>query len=313
MQPELPIAEYKFTYQVQESFTLPACSGTLWHGIFGRALKELVCVTHMDQCDACMFLYQCDYPYLFRGPRPPDSEIMRNYSTIPLPHIFRFDTMSEQSLATDDHFTISMVLVGSANEKLAVIIRAMYAAGINGLGKKRSQCKLIDVSQIGPQQQAIQLMDEGQITNNALPLIPDIPNTPKQLQLKFLTPYKPSGKTKEPQLDIDRFIMAVVRRISLLQYFYTGKQLEADFRQLKESSTSLSIINPELQWQSYQRYSASHGKTIDTSGWLGNCELNLDDNDCLWPYLYLGQYLGAGKNASMGFGRYSIKITDAEV
>lgn len=308
MQPELPIAEYLFTYQTQNTLNLPSYSGALWHSVFGRALKQLVCVTSMDQCDPCMFLYQCDYPYLFRGPRPPDSDLMRKYPTIPIPHIFRIEDTSEHTLQANEHFSIGMVLTGSANDKLPTIIRAMYAAGIAGLGKQRIPCQLIDVIQTGPQQQPVQLMTNGRFTGQAQAIISETPAIPTQVQLQYLTPYKPSGSAKTQKVDIVRFIMAVVRRISLLQYFYTGKQLDADFRQLKASSELLATDNEQLHWHSFQRYSASHGKTIDTSGWLGNYDISLENCGCIWPYLWLGQWLGAGKNASMGFGHYQLTI-----
>jgi hypothetical protein len=308
MQPELPIADYQFTYEAKQKLNVPHYSGALWHGVFGRALKQLVCVTNMDQCDPCMFLYQCDYPYLFRGPRPPDSDLMRKYSTIPVPHIFRVDDTTEHTLQSNQHFSVKMVLTGSANNKLPAIIKAMYAAGIAGLGKQRIECQLIDIMQTGPQQQSDQLMSDGRFTGHAHASIPEASDLPNQVQLEYLTPYKPSGALNTQKIDVTRFIMAVIRRISLLQYFYTGKQLDADFRQLKITSELLSINNEQLHWQHYQRYSASHGKAIDTSGWLGRYNICLENCDCIWPYLWLGQWLGAGKNASMGFGRYQLNI-----
>ena len=306
MQPELPIAEYQFNFQTHKKLTFPDYSGALWHGVFGRALKQLVCVTSLDQCDPCMFLYQCDYPYLFRGPRPPDSDLMRKYPTIPIPHIFRLENTSEHTLQSDEQFNIGMVLTGSANNKLPVIIRAMYAAGLNGLGKQRIPCQLVNVIQTGPQQQPDHLMSDGRFTGNARAIIPVTPSSPKQIQLRFLSLYKQSGTAKSEQIDITRFIMAIIRRISLLQYFYTGKQLDADFRKLKSSAESLSMDYKQLDWHPFQRYSAGHGKIIDTSGWLGSFDICLENNQSIWPYLWLGQWLGVGKNASMGFGHYQL-------
>ena len=308
MQPELPIAEYRFNYQAQATLTLPSYSGALWHGVFGRALKQLVCVAALDQCEPCMFLYQCDYPYLFRGPRPPDSDLMRKYPTIPIPHIFRIENNAQQTIQSGQEFTIGMIVTGSANDKLPVIIRAMYAAGVAGLGKQRIPCQLVNVTQTGPQRQPNHLMENGRLTESSHVIIPETPDSKNQFQLQFQTPYKQSGAAKSKKIDLSRLIMAIIRRISLLQYFYTGKQLDADFRQLKTSSELISITNQQLHWQPFQRYSASHGKTIDTSGWLGSFDINLENNHSIWPYLWLGQWLGVGKNASMGFGKYQLVL-----
>jgi CRISPR/Cas system endoribonuclease Cas6 (RAMP superfamily) len=61
-----------------------------------------------------------------------------------------------------------------------------------------------------------------------------------------------------------------------------------------------------MRWQAGSRYSATHGKSLDTGGWMGHLELDIQGLDELWPYLWLGQWLNVGKNASMGFGRYSV-------
>jgi hypothetical protein len=37
------------------------------------------------ECRRCPLLHQCDYSYLFSGPRPPDAELMCKYGTIPVP------------------------------------------------------------------------------------------------------------------------------------------------------------------------------------------------------------------------------------
>jgi sortase (surface protein transpeptidase) len=99
--------------------------------------------------------------------------------------------------------------------------------------------------------------------------------------------------------------MGIIRRISLLQYFYTDKRLQADFKQLKQQTQQIEIIKQALHWQRGQRFSARSSTTADTSGWMG--QLEIKNNITLWPYLWLGQWLGIGKNASMGFGRYRLE------
>jgi CRISPR/Cas system endoribonuclease Cas6 (RAMP superfamily) len=39
---------------------------------------------------------------------------------------------------------------------------------------------------------------------------------------------------------------------------------------------------------------------------MGNVDIDLSQHQELWAYLYLGQWLGVGKNASMGFGQYRL-------
>jgi len=210
MHPKLPIGEYLFSFQAHNDLTLPGYSSVLWRSVFGRALKQLVCVTGMKQCNQCMFLHQCDYPHLFRGPRPPNSVLMRKYATIPVPHIFRSQTSAETIVRAKQRFSVGIILTGSANDKLSLVYRAMYAAGIAGLGKQRVQCQLVDIVQTGPQQQTSQLLSAGSIDTQAQPGCPTIPNFPGKIRLELITPYKSSGKGREQTLNLSRLIMAVI-------------------------------------------------------------------------------------------------------
>ena len=48
--PVLPLARYRLTFQVETPVHLPAYAGSAWRGVFGRALKRLVCVTREPAC-----------------------------------------------------------------------------------------------------------------------------------------------------------------------------------------------------------------------------------------------------------------------
>ena len=42
-------------------------------------------------------------------------------------------------------------------------------------------------------------------------------------------------------------------------------------------------------------------------GLLGNFEVQSNDIEDFWPYIWLGQWLHAGKGCTMGLGRYVIE------
>ena len=306
MIPEIPISVIKFIYEAIDPVTIPAYSGTLWHSVFGRALRELNCIAPDFDCKQCMLLHQCDYPYLFRRWGPPESEMMRG-KEIPVPHIFRFDHTEEQLIESGAEFAVSLVLAGSASEKIPVIIRAMFSAGMAGLGKNRSRARLQNVSQTGPNSVPITILEQDRILEHAQPKYLNNPNPPQTANITFITPYKPSGNNHPYEINISHFLMAIVRRISLMQYFYTDKRLEADFQHLKTLTETVNVIRTDAEWIRPERpYFAKHGQDVDISGWSGLFEIQIESIQELWPYLFLGQWLGVGKKASMGFGRYGI-------
>jgi CRISPR-associated endoribonuclease Cas6 len=307
--PELPLAEYQFNFQVLQELCLPAFSGSLWHGVFGNALRESVCFNLDWNCQSCAFLHHCDYSLLFSAPLPPETKLMRHYQTIPVPHIIKTETLAAERILPGKILPVRMILIGRANQKLPLIMQVLKKAGLNGLGKNRCQLQLQEVWQLNPN--GLPALMYPALKQELLPPLGSFPLVamPPRVLLRFMSPYKQSGKSSScNSLDLPAFLMAIVRRVSLLQYFYTDKQLHADFKQLKTLSHALIVLDSQLSGQAQQRYSATHRKMLDVSGVLGSLELNLQGMEALWPYLYLGQWLNVGKNASMGFGRYQLLL-----
>jgi len=307
-QPRLPLTLYTFRYIADADFRLGVEPRGLWHGVFGLHLRHNCCVVAAPTCQGCPLLHQCQYSYLFSGPRPPESELMRRYDTIPVPHVFRVDRDDPELIQAGAELAVSLVLVGQANDRLPLVIQTMAAAGQGGLGPRRGQVWLQDVTQQLPGQHPPRLVaGNGRMLEMLPPESPRPPPAPAAVRIRFLSPYKASGQAnRSGGLDIGPFLMALVRRASLLQYFYTGRQLEAPFDRLKAASEQARVLDRVLRRQDASRYAARHGHRVDTGGLIGHLDLDLTGSEALWPYLHLGQWLGVGKNASMGFGCYEL-------
>lgn len=304
--PELPLAEYQFNFQVLQNLWLPEFSGSLWHSVFGYALKSSVCIHHGFTCDNCFLLHSCDYSYLYSTPRPLKTDIMRNYQTIPAPHIIRTEHTKPKLIVAGETLSLRFILIGKANEKLPLIIWSLLKAGSKGIGKSRSKLQLQEVWQLFNHNTGELIYQPNEIKTQPIIKPLTIITMPERLTLEFLTPYRQNDKQfNKDTTDIKKFIMAIIRRVSLLQYFYTEQELNTDFKQLKTLVEQLTI-EAELKNKFYQRYSSKHGKLLNASGVLGQFSLNLNGMDALWEYLYLGQWLNVGKNASMGFGQYQL-------
>ena len=309
-QPRLPLALYVFRYIADADFHLGVDPRGLWHSVFGLHLRKQCCVVRAETCQGCLLLHQCQYSYLFSGPRPLESELMRRYDRIPVPHVFRVDREYPQPIQAGAEITVSLVLVGEANDRLPLVIQAMAAAGQGGLGPQRGQVWLHDVTQQLPGAGPPQLVAaKGRLLDCPPPQHPAPPPAPAAVRIQFSSPYKASGQpNRSGGLDLGPFLMALVRRASLLQYFYTGRQLEAPFAELKLASEQAKILDRALRRQDASRYAARHGERVPTGGLIGHIDLDLGGIEALWPYLYLGQWLGVGKNASMGFGCFEVLV-----
>jgi hypothetical protein len=306
--PHLPLACYELHFRALDAFPLQEDPRGLWHGVFGQALRAACCVTGLPECPGCPLLHQCQYSYLFTAPRPPDAEMMRRYHHVPVPHVFQLDAGHPRVVTAGDELSIALVLIGEANTRLPLVVEALAAAGMAGLGARRGRVLLEQVIQYLPTRAVARpIGDQGRLLQAAPPEPPPTPAIPPHVRVDLVSPYKASGAGAQPYgMDLGRFLMAVVRRISLLQYFYTGRKLEAPFPELKAASQRVRVVGHDLRRAPASRWAAGHGRRLDTSGLMGHIELTPQDLDPLWPYLHLGQWLNVGKNASMGFGQYRL-------
>ncbi|MCI5210986.1 MAG: CRISPR system precrRNA processing endoribonuclease RAMP protein Cas6 [Candidatus Electrothrix sp. ATG2] len=85
-----------------------------------------------------------------------------------------------------------------------------------------------------------------------------------------------------------------------------GCPLEADFRAVKECAARSEIIGIDLYPHVTTCWSARQGKALELRGFLGTVDFAPAEPELFWPFLYLGQWLHIGKQASKGFGRYQL-------
>ena len=310
MKQELPLCILEFIYQKLDPLALSVGDLPIWHSVFGKALHQRSCLFPDTDCFVekknkpvekdCSLLHSCHYPYLFDRIAPADSEMMRGQK-IPVPHVFRFKTtaLEEQSIVS-----IGLVIMGDAIDKYGSLIQSMKQAGTEGIGKQRTRLQLTTVEQLTNDGSVKTIWDISQLITRPKAILMSPPPCPTAVHIMFETPYK--TKTRSA-FKANELLMGVIRRISLLQYFYTDKRLHVDFKYLKQQTEQTKTLKQSLHWQQNKRYSARLGTTVDTSGWVGEVTISNYHLAEIWPYLWVGQWLGIGKNASMGFGQYRLE------
>lgn len=299
---------YEFVYRAEERITMPSFWEGIWHRVFGRALRELSCVSPAGECEECLLRQQCDYVFLFKGMRPDEAEMMRKYNTIPVPHVFGARQVEPDTIEPGKFFAQSLVLVGKANERLPMVIRAMAAVGAAGFGRDRAKAELMEVVQSGPPgHEPRPILEQGRMVAMGAAHSVQIPPIPEVARIQFLSPYLPSGDmAKTGRFDLSRFFMAIVRRVSMMHYFYMGGMLKEDFKHLKQIMAQTEVIELDLTPCRGFSYAARQGKRIPMHGLQGHIDFYTKNIEELWQYLYIGQWLHLGKKASMGFGGYQL-------
>jgi hypothetical protein len=167
-------------------------------------------------------------------------------------------------------------------------------------------------------------------TNSALqntePISPQCDAPARQLTLNITTPLRLQSQGKPlgvGQLTPRSLVAAVARRTALLMEFHAGQATSCEgfcpatsanstwgeaARHLTRLSEHLTDTQ-DLHWFDWTRYSSRQQQEMTLGGVLGQWTLHGAPEVLaeIQPWLWLGQWLHVGKNASMGLGGYRLQ------
>jgi hypothetical protein len=237
-------------------------------------------------------------------------------------------------LGQGSELVFHQVLVGAAIQQLALVVFAWQRALAQGLTKSRSPADLLQVDWVDAHGTPHTIWHHQAPVLAAHPAsltVPDMPALPKpaampgnapgphgqqdaqpKLQLHIHTPLRlqHQGHPLRPdQLTPRALVAAVARRVALVLEFHAlqpqwGSQVPA----VVAHAQTLADTR-HLQWFDWTRYSSRQQQEMTLGGVLGTWALHGPANAlaAAWPWLWLGQWLHVGKNATMGMGGYTLQ------
>ena len=306
--PRLPLACYRLRFRAMETIQLPHYAGSAWRGVFGNSLKKLVCVTRARRCEPCLLYRSCIYPYIFETPPDPEGNKLRKYNAAPHPFVLCPGATMHGPLPADSEHSLALTLFGHGNRQLPYIIHALERAARRGLGKNRGKLELLEVEQ-QLQDNWLAIYRPGAGLKSHPTECPRLPDCPTWLKLRFHTPLRIrfNGHLVTPErFTFQALFSSLLRRISLLTTFHGDTPLETDFAGLGEAAAAIPLTDNGLRWHEWTCYSSRQHSLMQLGGLTGTATFQSDDLGPFWPYLWLGQWTHAGKNTSMGLGKYEI-------
>ncbi len=329
----LPIARYRFTARVRQPLALPDYAGSLLRGQFGAALRNVACMTRQPTCPGCPLTQTCPYTRIFEAPPPPKgSHALQDFSSIPNPYIIEPPTPGARVLDADEDFSFHLVLIGHAIEQLPLVIFALQRALSQGLTRQRVPTDLLQVDWVDEpgQPHPIWTMERPTLLAHPATLSPLASHTNAaykvatgacttsatvnehtEITLQIQTPLRLQQQGKPlgvGQLTPRALIAAVARRVALLMEFHAGLDgwghAAKHIAHLSETLTDTQ----DLHWFDWTRYSSRQQQEMTLGGVLGRWTLHGDADTLahIKPWLWLGQWLHVGKNATMGLGKYQL-------
>ncbi len=316
MPSNIPIARYRFTARMQSGVRLPEYAGSLLRGQFGAALRGVACMTRQPVCTGCPLLQSCAYTRIFEA-APPAEHALQKFSNIPNAYVMEPPQLGDCNLQPGDTLQFSMVLVGGAMDQLALVIFAWQRALRQGLTQSRSAADLVAVEWLagdGAQPLRIWSADHPVIApHHAVLRIAACPATLQAITLQFHTPLRLQHQgqpLRADQLDPHALVAALARRAALVLEFHAQQpQWGPLARDVAHLANTLQDRR-DLRWFDWTRYSGRQQQEMTLGGLVGRWTLqgSTDAMAAIWPWLWLGQWLHVGKNATMGLGGYTLAM-----
>lgn len=308
----------RVTFRAVDVIRMPEYKGATFRGALGHAFKKVACALPRKVCETCMLRQRCAYSVCFETPVPEDAAIMRRYPFAPHPFVLDPPQDGTHEYTPGEFFSIDLTLVGRGNEYLPQFIYAFEQLGEAGLGRDRGKAELVSLHALEHNGEDRVLYDHAsqELYSAVAPIDAGAvaaqcrSYSGKPLRLTFETPVrlKIEGLYHRAVPEFSEMLPAVLRRIHSLNYFLCGGPSDVDVRPLLAAAAEVKILDAEIRWEDWSRYSGrqmTRMKLGGLKGWINYSPVP----DVVLPYLLWGELLHIGKASAFGLGKYRLQST----
>jgi hypothetical protein len=306
--------EYRFKCRLESEAQLPVYKGSTFRGVFGRALKQVVCALKRQECPTCLLRWECLYPAVFE-PTLTISQVKNNGQS-PVPHPYVLQPPPEKQVAYEKGapFNFNLLLFGKTNERLAYFIYALDRMGQIGIGKKikgrRASFLLESVESSGRE-----IYSHGDQKLSGNHTFQDIRLEPNEqtnrkansITIAFNTPLRLKHKNSlSNKLPFHILVRAMLRRSSSLMQAYDNGEPMLDYPGMVHRAQGIRTIDSTLTWEDWRRYSLRQDQDMMMGGIRGSVTYggNLDE---FLPLIDFCSHVHLGKQTTFGLGRFHVE------
>jgi hypothetical protein len=305
--------KYLFSSVFEDDAILPPYKGSTFRGVFGIALKKVVCALRKQDCKDCLLREKCVYSFVFETPVIRD-EGHKRIAAPPHPYVIEPPDNDRIHFQKEEPFDFALILFGRANEFLPYFIYAFEQMGELGIGKK------IDGKRAGFSLRRVTSDDEiiysGETRSisagnfvNAL-LIEDCVRYDlapvSRVDISLKTPLRLKFQNRlEVNIPFHVLTRAMLRRASSLHNYYGNEDPPFDYRGIVDRAKTVEIADSSLRWFDWERYSNKQDQSMFMGGILGEVSYSGDLTEFL-PLLRFCEKVHIGKQTSFGLGKIEI-------
>jgi len=307
-------SKYKFFCIFNSSAKLPFYKGSTFRGVFGHALKNVVCALKHNECETCLLCRNCIYALVFETKSACDIPDKSRISAIPHPFVIEPPLTEQREYKPGDSFDFNLILFGKTNKNFPYFIYALEQMGKLGVGKKINNNRgTFKLSKVAANGKIIYSASEQKILSHdllTLNLNMDHNNGTKEIiiNLTLETPLRLKFKNKlNAELPFHILTRAMLRRISTLFQFYGNGEPDIDYKDLVKDAENIKIIKNNLKWFDWKRYSSRQKEKMFMGGLTGTVTYKGKLTKYL-PLLDLCSKTHIGKQTAFGLGKIRTEV-----
>ena len=304
------LGAYRFHCRLITDAILPPYKGSTFRGVFGHALKKVVCALKRKDCRDCMLKSQCVYAIVFETPLALSVPENAHISDPPHPFVIQPPLETDTDYPKGAAFDFNLLLFGNINHHLAYFIYAFEQMGRIGIGRKTNGKRgLFVLETVSGNGHAI--YDHRVKTLSAPPVneglqlraITDSNEKSADLTLQLQTPLRLKFKNRlNADLPFHVLVRAMLRRISSLCTCYGNGEPDLDYPGLVKDAGSIKTKASDLQWCDWRRYSFRQESTMLMGGLVGSVTYKDVPGQYL-PLIEFCEKVHLGKQTVFGLGQ----------
>ena len=306
---------YTFRCCFENDAQLPEYKGSTFRGIFGLALKKVVCALKLQECPACLLKQECLYPQVFEPRLTRDGGANFRQTAPPHPYVIQPPATTQTFFPKNTPFDFNLLLFGKTNTRLPYFIYAFNEMGKIGIGKKiKGSRGTYRLEKVAVGDEPIYTRVDKKLSSLVSPMnLQVVPvehpfDGDRTVTLTFHTPLRLKYNNRlTPSLPFHVLVRAMLRRAAALLERYDGAEPELDYTGMIERAQAVRTGQSELQWVDWRRYSNRQ----DQAMMMGGLQGSITYTGSLSEYLSLIDFCAKvhlGKQTTFGLGRFTVEV-----